>query len=539
MMINTRNTKQTTIIQQGFTLLEMVLVLFLISLMASATLFLTENVEDQAKYDETKRRMEIIREGIVGDPTRTLNGETELRGFAMDIGRLPECMRELLSPEYCNGADIPLWKSDASTEISYGWNGPYLQTLPESDGVTHFRDGYLNQASNNTADNLNSGWLNFNSMAGLGPLTIQSDNSDRTTTSDDITVSKLVSHNDYLVTLASHWQEIDVELELPFDDDFTINANDLRLRLNFPVDGELPSLSADDDERDLTAGLSERFPSIGLDFEASNNFTATLPSTGSIIISPPATLSGAKTALTILADTEFTYRDTATGDSITFTLDSSCPAPCITGFSDVVEPSGTVSTLSFSTTLPTDVINPVFPSTYLVTNLIVLTKTKSLFNPTILLPSGSTISGTTITLPNGASITIPSDNINIDNRIATFAEDDDGNTLYDADADVTVSESFTIEGNLITTDVSSDTFYVPSGTQDSGNTLTIPTRLPITFGEMSVTVICDSNDAVFNAFDGTGACGYDSDLQTSAYTMKYVPRAAMPSRPAPLIWTIQ
>ena len=154
-------------IQTGFTLLEMVLVLFLISLMASATLFLTENVEDQAKYDETKRRMEIIRQAIVGDPTRKLNCQTEISGFASDMGRLPNCVAELLTAGTASGAEyqspcdnslITSWTEDSATEIWFGWNGPYIQVLPERDGRLRFRDGYNNFDATQSVDAINSGW---------------------------------------------------------------------------------------------------------------------------------------------------------------------------------------------------------------------------------------------------------------------------------------------------------------------------------------------------------------------------------------------
>ena len=94
--------------QQGFTLLEIVLVLFLLGLMASSTLFLTQGVEDQTKYDETKHRLKMIRTAIIGDSSRTINGHPEVSGFAADMGRLPECLRELLSQRYCDNREIPL-----------------------------------------------------------------------------------------------------------------------------------------------------------------------------------------------------------------------------------------------------------------------------------------------------------------------------------------------------------------------------------------------------------------------------------------------
>ncbi|PHS29698.1 MAG: hypothetical protein COA95_11435 [Methylophaga sp.] len=168
------------VLQKGFTLLELVLVLFLITLMASATLMLTENIEDQAKYDETKRRMEIMRKAIVGDPTRTVNDGPEISGFVADMGRLPICVAELLTlgdasgsdfQSPCDGSLIKKWDEDPSSGIWFGWHGPYIQVLPEKNGNLRFRDGYGNTGTNasdaggtnldasDTADEEhNSGW---------------------------------------------------------------------------------------------------------------------------------------------------------------------------------------------------------------------------------------------------------------------------------------------------------------------------------------------------------------------------------------------
>lgn len=159
---------------RGFTLLEMLLVIFLMALVASTGLMLTEGVEDQSKYDETKRRMEMIRKAIVGDPTRTVNGAPEISGFAADMGRLPLCLAELLelgdetnpitnprtfeSP--CDDTVvIAEWHIDATTGYASGWRGPYLQVLPERNGATRFRDGYGNQGATVAVDALNSGWV--------------------------------------------------------------------------------------------------------------------------------------------------------------------------------------------------------------------------------------------------------------------------------------------------------------------------------------------------------------------------------------------
>jgi len=140
---------------QGFTLLEVVLVLFLMGLVASAGLVLTENIEDQAKYDETRQRMLMMRQAIIGNSTRTLNGRPEIGGFVADMKRLPDCVSELLSAEDCAGASLAPWARDASTGVGAGWRGPYLYVSPESDGLRYFRDAYGNS---DVSDAINSGW---------------------------------------------------------------------------------------------------------------------------------------------------------------------------------------------------------------------------------------------------------------------------------------------------------------------------------------------------------------------------------------------
>lgn len=187
--------------QRGFTLLEMVLVLFLIGLLASAGLLFTEGVEDQAKYDETKRRMELIRKAIIGDPTRTINGSPEISGFAADMGRLPECIRELIVAEKCDGTSLDPWVIDPDTGFGFGWRGPYIQTIADHDGEFRFRDGY-----NNDDDTENFGW-NFTVAA--SSVQIQSEGFDIVSELDNFpqpissVIPSLIVKNDWLVTLPS------------------------------------------------------------------------------------------------------------------------------------------------------------------------------------------------------------------------------------------------------------------------------------------------------------------------------------------------
>lgn len=181
----------------GFTLLEMVLVLFLIGLMASATLMVTENVEDQAKYEDTKHRIEMMRKAIVGDPTRTVNGSPEISGFVADMGRLPECVAELLKRRNCaDDDDLVVWDIDASTGLGFGWRGPYIQVLPEQNGDLRFRDGYGNSDDDDDIDAQDSGWAYSVSAA---ELSISSKGFDITSDTDDVKNEQLISADDWQV----------------------------------------------------------------------------------------------------------------------------------------------------------------------------------------------------------------------------------------------------------------------------------------------------------------------------------------------------
>ncbi len=157
---------------RGFTLLELVLVLFLIGLLATAGLLFTQNIEDQAQFEDTQRRLVLIRKAIIQSGDRTVNGQPELSGFVVDNGRLPYCLTELTGPEldftdsvsapgthYQSPCDLSnnaltLRKPVVSdTGVRYGWWGPYIQVNPDSNGDRPFRDGYGNDDGS-----VNFGW---------------------------------------------------------------------------------------------------------------------------------------------------------------------------------------------------------------------------------------------------------------------------------------------------------------------------------------------------------------------------------------------
>ncbi|MEX1199603.1 MAG: prepilin-type N-terminal cleavage/methylation domain-containing protein [Methylophaga sp.] len=214
----------------GFTLLELVLVLFLIGLLASAGLLFTQNIEDQAHFAETQRRLEIIRKAIIQGGERSVNGQPELSGFVVDNGRLPYCLAELIGPEFAfteSVSSVNHYQSPCNTNnllellkpgitddgIRYGWWGPYIQVNPDNNSDRPFRDGYGND---DQSTNYGWGWTlsesqvavemaSFDPSADTAPrpfdLTVQSSGFDINSTADDYPPAL----TDYLI-VESDWR---------------------------------------------------------------------------------------------------------------------------------------------------------------------------------------------------------------------------------------------------------------------------------------------------------------------------------------------
>lgn len=154
----------------GFTLVELMLVILLMSSLALVATAFVDNAEQQLNFEQTKTKLEQIRRAIIGNSSQTLNGEPVLTGFVADMGRLPESLSELVEPldaaRLWNETSLP---NSGGFEVTFhgGWRGPYLDAMPESSsGIRAFRDGWGNQAE--TDDSENYGWIYRDGNGGTG-----------------------------------------------------------------------------------------------------------------------------------------------------------------------------------------------------------------------------------------------------------------------------------------------------------------------------------------------------------------------------------
>ena len=118
-------------LEQGFTLLELIVVVALLGLITSLATDYAVEQTNQQRYTTTQQRMAQIQYAIAGDASRTLNGQPDISGFYADMGRLPITLSELTeAPIDCDldtaGVQACPATFSAALGRTIGWNGPYI-----------------------------------------------------------------------------------------------------------------------------------------------------------------------------------------------------------------------------------------------------------------------------------------------------------------------------------------------------------------------------------------------------------------------------
>lgn len=139
--------------RQGFTLLEMVVVLAILAVVTALATREVGYVQDQQRFEASQRGLETIRDAVLADE-RAADGTRVWSGFVTDVGRLPtngvwELWRN--GTGWTNG--VRRAEDDAEVWVSGGWRGPYLR-LPLD--ATNLTDGWGNAFTSQwvTASNL-------------------------------------------------------------------------------------------------------------------------------------------------------------------------------------------------------------------------------------------------------------------------------------------------------------------------------------------------------------------------------------------------
>lgn len=251
--------------QAGFTLLEILVVIGLLSILAfGASTMLIDQGERfiEARNEETKARWNALRKAIIGDNSIVLNGSPYLSGYVADMGRLPANIDELtaLVYDYDDDGDLetpnidvpaqtqtPYQSYQLSTvtpnmtgELSGGWRGPYIY----SAGSNSYRDGWENNGNPSTGlnnpDSYNFGW-NV-TLTGTAPthteIFVQSDGSTDPTDSFPNPNIELVGANEWQLNNPT------ITFNVTINKAPSANINNLELRLYFFEDSGIEEVSS-------------------------------------------------------------------------------------------------------------------------------------------------------------------------------------------------------------------------------------------------------------------------------------------------------
>lgn len=158
--------------QAGFTLLELVLVLFIVALIATTPLLFIDNQDNQIRYDETLQKMQMIRDAII--QRQEYRNQPVLSGFVIDNGVLPNGIDALISnsenwqsvsqskpyfkiddisPSSTQLTNIKILKGhkgsyinkgiDSNNELRDGWGEPFNVALStDTNGFTKYEVGF-------------------------------------------------------------------------------------------------------------------------------------------------------------------------------------------------------------------------------------------------------------------------------------------------------------------------------------------------------------------------------------------------------------
>ena len=104
----------------GFTLIEVIVVIAVISILAAMAVPYAVKIIDQSREEATKKQMEEIHRAIMGDP------KVPTAGYLGDMGRLPVAPPPLALTNL-NAQGSQAGPTTGILGVKYGWYGPYVK----------------------------------------------------------------------------------------------------------------------------------------------------------------------------------------------------------------------------------------------------------------------------------------------------------------------------------------------------------------------------------------------------------------------------
>lgn len=106
---------------KGFTLIEVIVILVVMSILAAVAVPVALRVFETAAEDATREEMINLKKAMIGDSNRRQSATRGNFGFLGDMGRLPINLDELYRP-----GSLPSFSYDNVKQAGAGWKGPYI-----------------------------------------------------------------------------------------------------------------------------------------------------------------------------------------------------------------------------------------------------------------------------------------------------------------------------------------------------------------------------------------------------------------------------
>ncbi len=131
--------------QRGFTLIGLVLVLFILALGLGAVTVFQLQVVTGKRESVTRDKLDKLKNAMLGNPGIISGGYRVSFGYLGPMGGLPPTLGDLWQR-----GNWPIYEYNSSLKIGVGWAGPYLDLGPYMDGVK--LDEWGNEFEYNTTE---------------------------------------------------------------------------------------------------------------------------------------------------------------------------------------------------------------------------------------------------------------------------------------------------------------------------------------------------------------------------------------------------